>query len=382
MARTAAPKTKRTNGEGSVWWSATESRWRLAFHDAEGHRRVLSARSEADANRVLSDCLRERDQGTLGYSAGKIPTLAHWLDKWLSQHSRRLAPRTVERYRSDITNHLKPSLGRVRLDRLTPLAIESMYARLQDEGLSSTSTKHVHSVLRASLREALRLGIIGHDVMSRVRAPKTASPRVNPLTLQEVEIVLAQAESEGPQRLARTMLALRWGPRQGEALGLRWSDIDLTTGRVQIRQAVQRVRGKGLVVTTPKSRAGERSFVLDPTTIAALQAWRKKQREQRIAATRWDQDDLVFTTAYGGYIDPRNDSRAWTATLKAAAVRHVRLHDARHTAATLLLHAGVGPRTVMEVLGHSNWSLTMNTYAHPTMDMLAAAATQVEAMIT
>ena len=382
MARNAAPKTKRTNGQGSVWWSATESRWRFSFYDDQGHRRVLSARSEADANRILSDKLRERDQGTLGYASSKIPTLGDWLDTWLSQHSRRLADRTIERYRSDINNHLKPCLGRVRLDRLTPLAIEGMYSRLQDEGLSSTSTKHVHAVLRASMREALRLGVIGHDAMSRVRGPKAASPRVNPLTVQEVKIVLTQAELEGPQRLARTILALRWGPRQGEALGLRWSDIDLFTGQVQIRQAVQRVRGKGLVISTPKSRAGERFFVLDSTTLEALQVWRKQQREQRMAATRWDEDDLVFTTKNGGFIDPRNDSRAWTSTLKAAGVRHVRLHDARHTAATLLLQAGVGPRTVMEVLGHSDWNLTMNTYAHPTMDMLAAAASQVEAMIT
>jgi hypothetical protein len=257
-----------------------------------------------------------------------------------------------------------------------------MYTRLQDKGLSSTSTKHVHAVLRASLRDALRLGIVGHDPMSRVRAPKAASPRVNPLTLQEAQTVLTQAELEGPQRLARIMLALRWGPRQGEALGLRWSDVDLATGHVQIRQAVQRVRGKGLVVSTPKSRAGERSFVLDAATLEALRVWRKHQREQRLAASRWDEDDLVFTSNCGGFIDPRNDSRAWASTLKAAGVRHVRLHDARHTAATLLLHAGVGPRTVMEVLGHSDWNLTMNTYAHPTMDMLAAAAVQVEAMVT
>ena len=160
-------------------------------------------------------------------------------------------------------------------------------------------------------------------------------------------------------------MALALGLRQGEALGLTWECVDLDRGTLTVRQALQRQPGTGLVLVQPKSRAGRRTIALPGPLRVALRAHRAAQLADRMAAgSMWQDHDLVFCQQNGRPLEPRSDHRAWRALLTAAQVRPARLHDARHTAASLLLQQGVPARVAMEILGPSQISLTLGTYSH------------------
>lgn len=155
------------------------------------------------------------------------------------------------------------------------------------------------------------------------------------------------------------------GLRQGEALGLQWPDLDLEAGTLTVRRALQRQTGKGLVLVEPKSRAGRRTIMLPEPLRQLLIAHRQWQDRQRTAAEEcWEEHGFVFAQPNGRPIDARRDRLNWKALLKAGGVRDARLHDARHTAATLLLQQGVAARVAMQVLGHSQITLTLGTYSH------------------
>lgn len=372
------PREKRPNGQGGIWYSQTEGRWRAQYTDLQGGNRNLSAKTEMEVTRKLDEAIAKRDAGVLGGLPSKTPTLGEWLDHWLTTQDH-LKPRTLERYGFDIEKRIKPLLGNTRLDKTSPVQIEGAYRKLL-ERLSPSTVAHVHAVLRTAYKDAYRLGLVTTNVMDRVRAPRIERQEITPMPLDQAKHVLDAARAHGPLAYARWALALRWGPRQGEVLGLRWCDVDLKTGKVSIRQAAQRQKGKGIVFVTPKSRAGRRSFILDDDTRRALITWRKVQAEERLASVDWTDHDLIFTTRNGGPIEPGNDSRLWKRLLTDAGIRSFRIHDARHTAATYLLECGVTERAVMEILGHSQISLTMNTYVHVTDRSLHDAASRVTSL--
>jgi integrase len=177
-------------------------------------------------------------------------------------------------------------------------------------------------------------------------------------------------------------VALALGLRQGEALGLDWDDIDLDTGVLTVRRALQRQKGRGLVLVEPKSRAGRRTIVLPEELHEALRVHGTVQREERLAAgPLWEDHGLVFAQRNGRPIDPRRDWSQWKELLHTAGVRDARLHDARHTAATLLMTQGVPPRVAMQVLGHSQISLTLGTYSHVVPELAHAAAESMSAAL-
>ena len=153
-----------------------------------------------------------------------------------------------------------------------------------------------------------------------------------------------------------------------------WDAVDLVAGLLTIRQALQRLTGSGLVMVEPKSSAGRRSVALPAPLIEGLKSHRAAQLEERLqAGSEWQDHGLVFAQPNGKPIDPRADNRAWKALLLAAGVRDARLHDARHTAATLLLLQGVDNRVVMEILGHSQLSMTAR-YQHILPELARDAA--------
>ena len=222
----------------------------------------------------------------------------------------------------------------------------------------------------------MQRGRIGRNVCTLVDAPSLNHHEIEPLTVAEARQILATAAKR--RNGARWAVALALGLRQGEALGLQWSDIDFDAPTLTVRRALQRQRGKGLVLVEPKSRAGRRTIALPEPVVELLRAHRVAQNAERLhAGSEWRARDFVFAQRTGLPIDSRADRRDWDQLLKDAGVRPARLHDARHTAATTLLLMGVPARVVMQILGHSQIGLTLGTYSHVVPELATDAANKM-----
>ena len=194
-------------------------------------------------------------------AGGKAPSAAQWLMHWLETMAvSRLRPRTLEGYRSNIELHLLPHLGHHQLDRLQPEHLEACYRDLLAQGLSPATVLVNHRIISRALKVAMQRGRVARNVAALVDPPRVIKPELTPLTAGEARSVLAAAA--GVANSARWSVALALGLRQGEALGLLWRDVDLTQGTLTVRRALQRQKGKGLVLVEPKSRAGVRTVAL------------------------------------------------------------------------------------------------------------------------
>lgn len=371
---------KRGNGEGSIYQDA-EGRWRsvvdLGWRDGRRRRKYLSGRTRTEVAAKLRRVLDEQEAGLEISTDGHAPTLEAWLGHWLDTIAApRLRPSTLTTYRGYIRNRVLPNIGRHRLDKLQPEHLESLYAQLMAEGLAPASVLQIHRILSRSLKVAMQRGRVRRNVATLVEPPSVRREEVRPLTADQARAVLQTAQ--GRRNAARWSVALALGLRQGEALGLSWDAVDIGAGSLVVRQALQRRPGGGLVLVPPKSRAGRRSIPMPAQLVEALRAHRKVQAMERLAAgSMWTDTGLVFTGATGMPLDPRADHREWQRLLHEAGVPPARLHDARHTAATLLLAQGVSARVVMELLGHSQITLTLGTYTHVVPELARDAASRM-----
>jgi integrase len=327
-------------------------------------RRHVSGQRRADIGAKVRELEKKRDAGTIA-AAGRAPTVAEWLQYWLKNIApRRVRPRTLETYESTVRLHLEPWIGHQQIDKLQPEHLEKLYTELAAQGLSSSTILRVQRVLARALRIATQRGKTARNVALLVDPPAVKHPDIAlPLTKAEARAVLEAARNT--RNAARWTVALAVGLRQSETLGLRWSDIDLDAGKLSVKRGLHRVSGQGLVYEDPKSERSRRTIALPTPLIEDLRVHRVQQdRERHGAADLWEDHQLVFAQPNGRPIDRKSDWQAWKAVLKTADVRDVRLHDGRHTAATLLLSAGIHPRVVMELLGHSQMRTTTDTYSH------------------
>jgi integrase len=376
--------TRRAPGESSVHRDAN-GRWHGYVSMGRGpggrrDRRHVTGRSRADVVAKVRELERRRDAGAVGLP-GRAPTVEQWLRHWLNEIAvRRVRPSTWQGYESKVETRLIPELGHHRLDRLQPEDVESCYRRWAEDGLASSTVLQLHRILSRALKVAVQRGRVARNVCTLVDAPSLVRTEVEPFTAEEARRLLATAEHD--RLAARWSVALSLGLRQGESLALQWTDIDLTDGLLRVRRGVQRIRGRGLVFDAPKSAAGRRTIALPPQLTDALRRHRAGQLEERLLAGQmWDDHDLVFCQPSGRPIDPGADWKAWKTLLRRAGLRDARLHDARHTAATLLLQQGVHPRVAMQILGHSQVSLTLGTYSHVVPEIARDAAERIGAAL-
>ncbi|WP_138758363.1 tyrosine-type recombinase/integrase [Modestobacter altitudinis] len=366
--RREATRRPRASGESSIYQD-DDGRWHgfVSMGKKENgrrDRRHVSGAKRADVVTKVRALESKRDAG-LVEAAGRAPTVGEWLDHWLDNiAARKVRARTLESYRSTVRLHLRPGVGHHRLDRLQPEHLELLYAALADNGLSPASILRAHRVLSRGLRVATQRGKIARNVATLVDPPTVKrSQTALPLTADEAKSVMAAAQRH--RNAARWTVALAVGLRQSEALGLRWSDVDLGNGTLTVRRGLHRVAQQGLVYEEPKADRSRRTLALPGQLVEALRAHRAAQLAERAGAgSLWQDHDLVFAQPNGKPIERKADWLAWKRLLNEAGVRDVRLHDGRHTAATLLLSEGVHPRVVMEVLGHSQMRTTTDTYSH------------------
>jgi integrase len=371
---------KRGSGEGSIYRD-NDGRWRsvvdLGWRDGRRRRKYLSGRTRAEVAGKLRRVLDEQEAGLEISTDGLAPTLEAWLTHWLDTIAApRLRSSTLTTYRGYVRNRVVPNVGRHRLDRLQPEHLETLYAQLAADGLAPASILQIHRIVSRALKVAMQRGKIRRNVATLVQSPSVHRDEVRPLTAEQARAVLTAAQ--GSRNAARWSVALALGLRQGEALGLAWDAVDLDVGTLAVRQALQRRAGGGLVLVPPKSRAGRRTIPMPGQIVEALRTHRVVQAAERLAASSmWTDSGLVFTGPTGKPVDPRADHREWQRVLRTAGVPAARLHDARHTAATLLLAQGVPARVVMELLGHSQITLTLGTYTHVVPELARDAAARM-----
>ncbi len=387
---------KRANGQGSIY-QRKDGRWAGAAFvlGADGlYKRVpVYGASAEEVDAKLTALKNRSNQGLPADATGW--TVSKYADHWLLHVAApKLRPTTLVRYRSLVGQYIAPAIGRKRLPALTPADVRLLLARAvatrapgrpgQDETerrlVSPRTVQQVHAVLRAMLNHAMREELIGRNVARLVQPPAPDREEIRPWTEAEAREFLAGCRSHRLHALFVVALAL--GLRRGELLGLRWVDVDFATGQLRVWQTLQRVRGDGVVFGPPKSRRSRRVLTMPTMVTEALRQHRTRQNHDRKSADGgWTDSGLVFTTATGGHIEPRNLNTTFARLLVRTGVRAIRLHDLRHTCATLLLSRGVSPRMVMDILGHSQIAVTMNTYGHVIPAMQHEAAGHMDAAL-
>jgi len=345
------------NGKRSVFYGATKVEVKAAITGA--HRRIDAGAPAKDARALLSTVVSE------------------WITSTLAASGRK--PSTKATYATLLRSQVLPDvIARKALADLKPSHVEAFTVRLRDKGYSGSTIRQTYTVLRAVLDTAVRDGLLGANPAAKVPRPGVARTEARYLSTVEVSALLNAAEDSRYAPLLRLLLST--GLRRGEALALRTSDVDLTSGVLRVRGTLARVDGR-LVIGPPKTERSVRDVPLFPSAVTALKALRKAQVAERLhAGSAWVDSGHVFTTELGTPVDPRNALRALTTAATAAGLPGIGLHTLRHTAATTMLEAGVPLRTVSEILGHSSVAVTGDIYGHVSsegarsaVDRLAAA---------
>jgi len=344
--------------------------------DANGKRRYVAKQINGtlkDAQTYLNTALSERDKGI--FVEPTTLTVNVYLDKWLEAAARpRVSRRTADGYAGLLDRYIRAPLGHKRLDKLQPLDIQQVYGEMLARGLSARVVRHTHSALHNALKQACKWGLIARNPSDLVELPKVANKERRVLSPDEAADFLKVA-GRMPHGLIFEF-ALLTGMRPEEYLALQWSDVDLTSGAVQIRRALVRHK-KSWSFEEPKTARSRRTVFLPAPLLRKLVAHKRAQSAARLKlGAAWQAHDLVFCGAEGTpHSIPNLTYRYFRPILEKAELPRIRLYDLRHSCATLLLMAGENPKVVSERLGHSTIVLTLDTYSHvlPTMQQQATA---------
>ena len=374
---------KCSNGEGSIY-RRKDGRWvgqYLVYTDKGPKYRYLYGRTRQEVARKLTKAMADRDGGFI-FDAGTL-TLGEYLDRWLVDSVRdTVRQRTWERYESIVRVHIKPALGRIKLKALTPVHVRGLYREKLDTKLAPRTVQYIHTTLHKALKDAVADGLIPRNVTEAIKAPRAKGKEVNALSPYQACAFLEAVSEAGDRFEALYVLAVTAGLREGELLGLKWNDVVLEEGSLSVRRTLSETRS-GRVFKTPKNGKG-RSIRLTKQAVDALRRHRKRQNEERLGlGTLWEDNGFVFPSKVGTPMNAKNlTARSFKPLLERAGLpRTVRLHDLRHTCATLLLGKGVHPKIVQELLGHATIAITLDTYSHVLPTMQSEAVTAMEAAL-
>lgn len=368
-------------GSISVYQTRHGKRWAIVYDGppkADGKRRQVFKRgfktrrdAEGELRRKL---VAVEDQ--VHVDASKI-TLGDYLRRWLK--GLQCKATTADRYRQSAVKHVIPRIGHVRLQSLTADDLDACYRQLEEGGrrdggpLSAKSVRHAHTMLSKALGDAVRRGHVVRNVASDARPPRLERREMKVWAAGQLRAFLAHVN--GDRLYAMWLLLATTGMRRGEVLGLQWDSVDLDVGRLAIVRAITKADGKA-VVSEPKTVRGRRVIALDPATVAALRAHRARQLAERlVAGGAWQDSQLVFCWPDGTALDPQLPTKWFKRHTRDAGLPAIRLHDLRHTWATVALVRGVPAKVVSERLGHASVAITLDVYSHvlPALDEQAAA---------
>ncbi|MEA2512758.1 MAG: hypothetical protein QOJ59_2245 [Thermomicrobiales bacterium] len=373
---------RRAHGEGSIY-QRRDGRWtaylRDGYKNGKPHKKYVYGATQREVRKKLESLKRDLAQG--------LPvdferqTVGQFLDRWLVDVVRsRVRPKTYESYEMHIRRHLKPQLGHHQLTKLAPDHVQAMMNEQLASGLSPRTANYTRSILRSALNQAVRWGHVARNVAKLTDPARERRTEVRPLTPEQARAFLDAARGHRLEALFTVALAI--GLRQGEALGLRWEDVDLDAGLLRVRHTLQKLEGEWQFVET-KTERSRRTINLPPVSVTALREHRLRQDQERsIAGPKWGNFNLVFPSSRGTPLDGSNVTHRLQRLLEESRLPRQRFHDLRHCCASLLLVQKVPMRVVMEILGHSQIALTMNLYSHVMPALEHEAARLMDEILT
>jgi integrase len=396
------PESKRNpSGEGSVYQRTSDEKWCAAVTLPSGRRKIVYGDTEREALQKRRKLLAEVEAGR-PVPLGRTPTLGAYLTRWLDVRiggeveAGHLDEATADSYRQMVEGHILPtSIAKVKLPALSADDVRAW----QRERLKAKSNRGkpfsprtvgmAHATARRALNDAMSDEIVGRNVFALVRLPAGQNKPAEPPTEEDLQKVFAAMIADRHRALWLTMLA--FGPRRGEALGMRWSLTDLDAATTKLRKQIRRVRGEAdpetgrrhgrLVEKDLKTRESRATLSLPATLVEVLREHRRAQVAERLAARVWTDPDLIFTTSIGTTLEPRNVNRAWTAVCKRAGVKGVRLHDLRHAAASLAFAEGADLKEVQAMLRHTRLGTTADIYVNVVESVRKGTADRMDTVL-
>lgn len=354
----------------------------LGIDPATGKRKqqwVSSKGTKKDAEKRLAELLHQIDSGTF-LKPTKI-TVTEYLERWLKDYVRaNLAPRTAEGYEHIMHHHLIPSLGSIVLTQLKPEHLQRYYSEKLSSGLSAQTVRHHHTALHKALQTAVEWDLLARNVADAVSAPRVQHTEMQTWNENDVALFLEAAKDSYYYTLFYT--ALFTGMRRSEYLALRWSDLDLLLCQAYVSRSLHVLKGSQVVFRSPKTAKGRRMIALSPSLALVLREHLEKAKlERAMLGLSLKDDNLVFCQPDGNPLLPNTITHAWIKLVRRTGLKPIRLHDARHTHASLMLKQGAHPKIVQERLGHASIQITLDTYSHVAPGLQEAAAKRFDEVL-
>ncbi|MGH9121504.1 MAG: tyrosine-type recombinase/integrase [Acidimicrobiales bacterium] len=387
-------KGRRPAGDGAVYRTA-DGRWRavvdLGWSEAGRRRKYLSGNTQAEVRERLRKVQRDAESGVV---TDERLTVGAFLTRWLTVNlPGNIASTTLDDYLSTVRLHLEPALGHKRLSQLSVADLDALWATKRKAGYKPNSVRIMRAVLRRALGQAEREGLIPRNVAALSMPPRVIQPEGRSLSIEQALSLLEAAS--GNRLEAGYLLMLSYGLRRGELLGLSWSDLDRSGPTLAVRRAVRRRKGaRGPDGTYPggatvrvevaelKTRRSRRQLYLTQGIVDALDAHAIAQaKEKAKAGELWVESGLIFTSSIGTPIDPDNFAKTFVRLCQEAGLGHWHPHEARHSAASVMLAQGVPLEVVSEVLGHSSIAITKDVYGHLVEGAKRSAAERMAAVL-
>jgi integrase len=362
---------RKANGQGHTYKVGNSYRTVIR----KGDHSITAMATTAQESRRLAKEKVELQPNLLSKSSLPVARMRFedYLINWLEdEHKHTIAHSTYKRYLALAKFHINPVLGEIEVQKLSSSDITKMLAVMREAGQSARSQQQARALLSVALRDAEYKGYILINPVTRVRNPQGKRIEISPLTIEEVKRLLNTYS--GTYLGGRLHIALICGLRQGESLGLTWDAVDLEARTIRVSKQVQIINGVQ-VFTDLKTEKSSRLIALTEETTAALRGHLSliEQLKER-AGSSWVENNLVFPDGFGNFRSPKTDYAEWKKALKLCGIASKRLHDARHTAATLMYSQGVGIETISRALGHSTSAITSKLYVHNSVEPQKVAA--------
>ena len=367
--------SRRSNGQGHTY--KVRNSYRTVIH-YNGHVITAMAATTQESRKLAKEKLEKlpQFQGVNSSLPVSRSSLGKYLMEWLEgEHKHNIAHSTFKRYRALAVHHIIPAIGEIQLRKVLVGDISAVLTKMRESGQSPRSQQQARALLSVALGEAENRGYIALNPVKKVRVPINKGREIEPLGIEEVKRLLDTYK--GTFMSARLHIALLAGLRQGEALGLRWQDVDFESGLLEVRNQVQKIDGK-LQLTGLKTDRSRRFVALTSGSLGSLILHREIVEKMKMTCgDAWQENDFVFPHLDGTAHPATLDYNAWKRCLRLCGIKNRRLHDARHTAATLMYAQGVGIEVISRALGHSSSAITSKLYVHSAIKPQVEAANLV-----